>query len=378
MKTPTVALIRQRYAHDGGAERFVSRALEALKSRDVRLTLITREWRGAEGFDVITRNPFYIGRLWRDRSFARAVCRVLEDRSFDLVQSHERLSCCDVYRAGDGVHREWLAQRARAQGALGRLATALNPYHYYVKDAERRLFESPRLRAVICNSRMVRAEIQRYFGLPEDRLHVIYSGVDTGAFHPHLKRRRGEIRVRHGIPENATVFLFVGSGFERKGMAALLHAMAPLRGETFLLVVGRDRRLARFRAQAQQLGLARRVFFVGAQQDVKPYYGAADALVLPTLYDPFPNVALEAMASGLPVITSLKSGAAELIENGANGYVCDALDVPALTAHLRSVTPQTAGIMGMRARATVASMTLERMSAALLELYNSLLHVPGL
>jgi UDP-glucose:(heptosyl)LPS alpha-1,3-glucosyltransferase len=373
MKSPTVALVRQRYAHDGGAERFVSRALEALKERDVRLTLVTREWRGGEGFELLACNPFYVGRLWRDWSFARAACRALRERSFDLVQSHERIRCCDVYRAGDGVHREWLKQRARAQGPLARFATALNPYHYYVKLAEHRLFESPQLRAVICNSRMVREEIRSYFGLPEEKLHVIYSGVDTGAFHPHLKKRRGEIRVRHGIPENATVFLFVGSGFERKGMAALLQAMAPLRGETFLLVVGRDRRLARFRAQAQQLGLARRVFFVGAQQDVKPYYGAADALVLPTLYDPFPNVALEAMASGLPVITSLKSGAAELIENGANGYVCDALDVPALTAHLRSVTPQTAGIMGMRARTTVASMSLERMSAALVDLYNSLL-----
>jgi len=374
MNPPKVALIRQRYAHDGGAERFVSRALQALRSRDVRLTLITREWRGAEGFEVLTCNPFYLGRLWRDWSFARAVCRRLESESFDLVQSHERLSCCDVYRAGDGVHREWLAQRARAQGALGRLGTVLNPYHYYVKGAERRLLENPDLKAVICNSRMVREEIRRYFAIADVKLHVIYSGVDTGAFHPDLRIHRGEIRARHGIPESATLFLFVGSGFERKGMAALLQAMAMLPGETFLLVVGRDRYLSRFQARARHLGLARRVLFVGSQQEVKPYYGAAEALVLPTLYDPFPNVALEAMASGLPVITSLKSGAAELIENGRNGFVCDALDVAALAAHLRAVTPQGAQAMGAQARATVEPMSLDRMSRELLDLYNSLLH----
>jgi len=382
-----VALIRQRYAHDGGAERFVSRALEALRSREVRLTLITREWRGGDGFEVMVCNPFYLGRLWRDWSFARAVCRRLERekcardgavteprmQSFDLVQSHERLSCCDVYRAGDGVHREWLAQRARAQGALGRLGAALNPYHYYVKRAERRLFENPDLKAVICNSRMVREEIRRYFTIPDEKLRVIYSGVDIGAFHPDLKKHRGEIRARHGIPEAATLFLFVGSGFERKGMAALLQAMALLPGEPFLLVVGRDRKLTRFQAQARRLGLARRVQFIGPQQDVKPYYGAAEALVLPTLYDPFPNVALEAMASGLPVITSVKSGAAELIENGRNGFVCDALDVPALAAHMRAVTPQSAQAMGARARATVEPMNLERMSGELLGLYNKLL-----
>lgn len=368
-----VALIRQRYVHDGGAERFVSRALEALRSRDVRLTLVTREWRGGEGFEVLTCNPFYIGRLWRDWSFARAACRRLERESFDLVQSHERLSCCDVYRAGDGVHREWLAQRARAQGAFGRAATALNPYHYYVKGAERRLFENPGLKAVICNSRMVREEIRRYFAIANDKLHVIYSGVDTGAFHPDLKKHRGEIRARHGIPDDATLFLFVGSGFERKGMAVLLQAMAMLPGEVFLLVAGRDRRLSRFQAQARRLGVSRRVLFVGPQQDVKPYYGAADALVLPTLYDPFPNVALEAMASGLPVITSLKSGAAELIENGTNGFVCDALDVPTLVAHLRAVTPAGAQAMGAQARATVEPMSLGRMSGELLDLYNMLL-----
>jgi len=368
-----IALIRQRYAHDGGAERFVSRALDALKSHAVQLTLVTREWHGAEGFEVFRCDPFYLGRLWRDWSFARVACRAVRRGSFDLVQSHERLACCDIYRAGDGVHREWLKQRARAQGPRGRLATALNPYHYYVKAAEKRLFASPRLKAVICNSRMVREEIRHYFSVPGDKLRVIYSGVDTRAYHPDLKQHRTQVRSRHGIPDDATLFLFVGSGFERKGMAALLEAMAALPADTFLLVVGRDRHVSRFQAVSEKRGMAQRVIFLGAQEDVKPYYGAADALVLPTLYDPFPNVAIEAMASGLPVITSLKSGAAELIENGRNGFVCDALDVPTLITHLRAVTPASAKILGERARATVEPMSLDRMSLALLDLYNSLL-----
>ncbi len=370
-----IALIRQRYAHDGGAERFVTRALEALQSQDLKLTLITRQWHGGEGFEIIRRDPFYLGRWWRDASFARAACDAVASKSFDLVQSHERIACCDVYRAGDGVHREWLRQRARAQSALARFGSALNPYHYYVKRAERRLFASPRLKAVICNSRMVRAEIQQYFGLPVDKLHVIYSGVDTQAFHPDLKRQRSTIRARHDIPKNATLFLFVGSGFERKGMNALLQAMAQLPTNVFLLVVGRDRKIARFQAQSQVLGINARVIFAGAQADVKPYYGAADALVLPTLYDPFPNVALEGMASGLPLITSFKCGAAELIENGKNGFVCDALDVSALAAHMQQLTPDHAARLGAQARATVANMDLAHMSEALVKLYNKLLYV---
>jgi UDP-glucose:(heptosyl)LPS alpha-1,3-glucosyltransferase len=372
-----VAFVRQRYAHDGGAERFVSRALDALRSRNVSLTLVTREWRGGEGFEVIACNPFYLGRLWRDWSFARAVCRELEKRPFDLVQSHERIACCDIYRAGDGVHREWLKQRSRVLGRAGRLGLALNPYHHYVKAAERAVFTSARLKAVICNSRMVRDEIKRYFHLPDDKLPVIYSGVDTSVYHPDLKKHRAEIRARYGIPEGATLFLFVGSGFERKGLSALLQAMARLPDNVFLLVVGRDKHAQRFQRDAGALGLSRRAFFAGAQSDVKPYYGAADALALPTLYDPFPNVVLEAMASGLPVVTSLQCGAAELIENGRNGFAGDALDVEGQAGFMRILLdPETRQRLGLAARQTVEPLTLAAMSNRLTQLYQALLTPP--
>jgi UDP-glucose:(heptosyl)LPS alpha-1,3-glucosyltransferase len=372
-----VAFVRQRYAHDGGAERFVSRALDALRARNVSLTLVTREWRGGEGFEVIACNPFYLGRLWRDWSFARAVCRELGKRPFDLVQSHERIACCDIYRAGDGVHREWLKQRARVLGSAGRLGLALNPYHHYVKAAEWAMFTSARLKAVICNSRMVRDEIRRYFGLPDDKLPVIYSGVDTSVYHPDLKKHRAEIRARYEIPESATLFLFVGSGFERKGLSALLQAMARLPENAFLLVVGRDKHAQRFQRYASALGLSRRVIFAGAREDVRPYYGAADALTLLTLYDPFPNVALEAMASGLPVVTSLQCGAAELIENGKNGFAGDALDIEGQTTYLRALLdPETRHRMSVAAEQTVKPLTFMAMSNKLVQLYQGLIENP--
>ena len=374
MKPISIALIRSRYAQDGGAERFVARALEALKTQNVQLTLVTREWAGGEGFEVLTCNPFYIGRLWRDWLFARCVCRRLAEKKFDLVQSHERIACCDLYRAGDGVHREWLQQRARTLGWIGKYGSALNPYHHYVKAAEKSLFTSPRLKAVICNSRMVRDEIKHYFGTADEKLHVIYSGVDTQAYHPDLKKHRAAIRAQHGIPPEATLFLFVGSGFVRKGVPVLLEAMSGLPGNACLLVVGRDKNMGRFRERAQALGLSHRVFFAGAQADVKPYYGAADALALPTLYDPFPNVALEAMAAGLPLVTSTKCGAAELIENGKNGFVCDALDRAGLEAAMKmllSADKQTA--LGRAARQTVEPFTLDNMAGELVKLYKALL-----
>ena len=376
-----IALIRQRYNPYGGAERFVERAIQALAAQEVEMTLLARGWAGAKepGGEVriIPCDPFYIGRVWRDWGFALSVCATLKSHQFDLVQSHERIACCDVYRAGDGVHRQWLAHRRRAAGFWERLALALNPYHWYTLAAERRLFESARLRAVICNSNMVKQELRRHFGLPESKLRVIYSGVDLAAYHPALrdawrKPKRGEL----GIADAAMVFVFVGSGFRRKGLPQLLRALTAVR-DAHLVVVGADKELPQMRRAADALKLAGRVHFAGGQDDVKPWYGMADCFVLPTLYDPFPNAALEAMACGLPLVTSAQCGAAELIESGVEGYVCrDPLDVVELARCLNlAAAPGQAQRMGAAARTKVEPFGLERMAQQLTGLYAELTQV---
>ena len=374
-----IALVRQRYNPYGGAERFIERAMTALAAQDVELSLFTRAWSGEAGSSsgrrVIRCDPFYIGRVWRDWSFARAVCAALKSHTFDLVQSHERIACCDVYRAGDGVHRQWLANRRRAAGAWERIAFALSPYHWYTLAAEKRLFKSPTLRAVICNSIMVKEEIRRHFGLAEAKLHVIYSGVDRAAFHPDLRRTwRARKREELGIADAAMVYLFVGSGFRRKGLPQLLRALTGVRG-AHLVVVGADKELPRMRAAADASKSSDQVHFVGGQEDVRPWYGMADCFVLPTLYDPFPNAALEAMACGLPVVTSVQCGAAELIESGVEGYVCrDPLDVVELARCLNlAAAPGQAQRMGAAARRKAEPFGLARMAQQLTRLYSELL-----
>ncbi|HWQ94540.1 MAG TPA: glycosyltransferase family 4 protein [Gammaproteobacteria bacterium] len=373
MKPLTLALVRQRYTMDGGAERYLARTLSTLQNRGVNIVLVTRLWQPVQSVQVLPCNPFYLGSLWRDWGFARRACKILAQQPVDLVQSHERLACCDIYRAGDGVHREWLKQRRRALGWWGKWRLALNPYHYYVRFAEKRLFNSARLRAVICNSQMVKEEIKRYFNLTEDKLHVIYSGIDAQEFHPDLQRHRTAIRERYAIPGNAVLFIFVGSGFERKGMDILLKAMSDLPEAAHLLIVGKDKKMHSFLSQAAELKVAARVHFLGAQQDVKPFYGAADVLVLPTLYDPFPNVILEAMAAGLPVITSTKCGAAELILKNNCGFVCDALDKAGLVSAMRAMLDTAyAKSLGRAARKTVEPISHDSMSMQLLSIYDEL------
>ena len=371
-----LAIIRQRYTPYGGAERFVEAALEALLERGIAITLYTRRWPQTrlQLIEPVLCNPFYLGRLWRDWSFARAVCRKIARQPPELVQSHERLLCCDIYRAGDGVHHVWLEERLRDETSLARRLVEWSPYHRYVLDMERALFASPALRAVICNSKMVKEEIRDRFGLAEKALHVIYNAVDSDVFSPQLREHRAAVRGKLGVPDSATVFLLVGSGYVRKGVARAIAALARLPGDAYLFVVGRDKARGRYRRLAEELGVGQRVALLGPQEDPRPFYGAADAFVLPTLYDPCPNAALEAMACGLPVVTSTKCGAAELILEHDAGFVCPARDVDSLAWHMMTLTDAGArATLGARAREAVLPLTPAAMTLQLVLVYRDLL-----
>jgi UDP-glucose:(heptosyl)LPS alpha-1,3-glucosyltransferase len=371
-----LAVIRQRYTPYGGAERFVEGALEALLERGVAISLYTREWPETRLalIEPTIVNPFHVGRLWRDMSFAREVCKAIGGTKADLVQSHERVTCCDVFRAGDGVHAAYLDERLAAAGPLERLALLANPYHRYVLDAERRLFASPWLAAVICNSAMVRDEIRERFGYPEEKLHVIRNAVDGAAFHPGLRADRERVCAVYRIPPEDTIFLLVGSGYQRKGVAAAIRALAELPGTAHLIVVGRESRPQRYARLARSLGLSGRLHIAGPQTDPRPYFGAGDAFVLPTVYDPCPNAALEAMACGLPVVTSTKSGVAELLARHDAGFVCGSQDVAALAGHMRALLdPALRQRLGENARRAVAPLTPEAMTLELVLLYRELL-----
>ncbi|MFN4343129.1 MAG: glycosyltransferase family 4 protein [Azonexus sp.] len=376
-----IAIIRQRYNPFGGAERFVERALGALAGEGAEVSLITRNWDGAPraGFRQITCDPPYSrlfgGRAARDRSFAAAAQAEMAKGGFDITQSHERIPGCMIFRAGDGVHAAWLDHRARSLGSLQRLTQRWSPYHRYVLGAERAMFAHPALQAVICNSQMVADEVARYYGVTRDKLQVIYNGVDTEAFHPGLAgQHREATRSAAGIPDDAPVLLFVGSGFERKGVPQLLRAAARMqRTDARIVIVGADRKLSAMRKLSGQLGLSERVLFTGPLKDVRPWYGAADGFVLPTLYDPCPNAALEALASGLPVLTSTTCGAQEWVRAGENGWVVDAVDINGLAKRLDDL----AGLAGnaaarKAARAVAEPLTLPAMADRLLALYHRL------
>jgi UDP-glucose:(heptosyl)LPS alpha-1,3-glucosyltransferase len=380
-RRPRIALVRASWNAAGGAERFVQRIAHALAARDVEVTLIARRWPPTgesalpAGVRRLELDPFHAGRRSRDRSFARAVLEAVARERFDLVQSHERIPGLPVYRAGDGVHSQWLAIKRRSLGGWRALGDTLSAQHRALLRAEREMFTHPALRCVICNSEMVRDEIVRHYGVPTEKLVVIRNGVDLQRFHPPSPEERAAARARFSWPAERSVFLFVGSGFERKGVDAALRAFAigPLRERALLVIVGEDKRRGRYERLARRLGLAASVRFTGAQEDVLPYYQGADAFVLPTLYDPQSNAVLEAMACGLPVITTTSCGVAELL-SPASGRIVEALDIPALASAMADLQDRAqARVLGAEARRAVEPYSLQRMTDDYLALYARLM-----
>jgi UDP-glucose:(heptosyl)LPS alpha-1,3-glucosyltransferase len=370
-----LGIVRQRYTPFGGAERFVERAIDTLIGRGVHVRVYTRSWPAERAGQVepVICNPYFIGGVWRDAGFARAVREALARDRPDLVQTHERIDGCDIFRAGDGVHRAWLAERLRAGSRAERLAIAVNPHHRYTLAAEAGVFADPSLRAVICISQMVRDDIRRYFAVPDEKLHVIYNAVDSRAFNPGVREGRAVTRSRLGFLDSHVVFALVGSGYARKGVPIALRALARLPERARLIVVGRDKHAARYERLARRAGVRERVVFAGPQEDPRPFLGAADAFVLPTLYDPLSNAVLEALACGLPVVTSRRCGAGELVVAHGAGWICDAGDTAALAAHLeRLLDDSERARVAARAVGAVAALTPDAMAQRLLALYEAL------
>ncbi len=341
-----IAIAHPRLGALGGGSIAMRDLVECLAADPANeVTVLARSWEGTIPATVRFErtDPPYLGALLRDAGFARAVWRRTRS-GFDLVLSDQKIPGIDVYIAGGGVHREWVRRRHAAWPAWRRLWDRFRPYQRFLLAAEEATLRSPRLRAVVCVSATVRQDFVRHFRLPADLLHVVYNGIDLARFDPAYRGdHRTRLRAGMGVGDRF-VLLFVGGGMANKGIVTVLQAMARCGPESVLLVVGKDRRLSSFRRLARQLGIESRCSFVGPQADVRPYYAAADAFVLPSRYETFGLVYLEALAMGVPVLVSRVAGAAEIVQDGRHGYRIDPGDPDDLSARMRELAPRAAAM----------------------------------
>lgn len=319
-----LAVVRKRFNPFGGAERFIVTAAGALIERGVEVTVVTEGWDGGEvaGLSrVVVPKARGWTRAGRLAGFQRNCEAAIRDGGFDLVQTHERMLGADLFRAGDGVHAAWVERLGRERGRIGAALLGFDPMHRLVMATERAMAASDML--FVANSELVAGEIRDILGVPSARVRVIENGVDLTRFQPASEEDKAAARAELGLPSEGPVVAFVGSGFERKGAFRLVEALARREArEIHAVIVGADRRLGALKALVEARALGGRVQVLGGLSDPRRVLAAADLFALPSLYDPMPNAALEALACGLPVVTCEGAGiAAHVAATGAGAVV---------------------------------------------------------
>ena len=322
-----IALTRKEYTLSwGGAESYVVNLSRQLLKRGHEVHVFANTWDTASD-KRITFHRVPMSTLYsplKNLSFALNSKRLLKKEKFDIVCGFSQAYPQDVYRVGDGLHLHFL--RTQSPHLLRRFLNYLNPRHLFILFVEKQIFKPGNYHHIIANSRMCKRQAINYYQVPEDRIEVIYNGVDLERFNPGARDTyRSEMREKLHISDEDTVVLFVSRNYKRKGLRHLIESLY-LMGEKAhtikVVVVGRGNPKP-YQRLALKCGLSDNLLFVGEERVLERYYGASDLLVLPTLYDPFSNVCLEALACGLPVITTKSNGAAEIIEEGKNGHVIE-------------------------------------------------------
>lgn len=291
----------------------------------------------------------------RPRRFAAAADRILAGHAFDIVHSMTRTWTYDVQFMGGGIHRVYMEH----VGASG-----WNPRHWIANYVEKRsVLGSKGFLAVLAER--TRKEILSTYPVDPGRIRLLRIGVDLDRFNPARRRERDEVRKELGLDPGTRVALLVGNNWKLKGVRYAIEAVNAAPGWT-LLVCGKG----------SPFGLppSGRVRFLGVRRDVERLHAAADALVHPSLYDPFPNACLEAMAGGLPVILTRVTGVAEIITDGVDGLILDhASDVEGLVRRLRLLEDRRRRAeIGAAARRRAEEFSVERYVDAYVGLYEEI------
>jgi len=321
--------IRDFSRRKGGAERYLVDLCARMTSEDFEVHVYAEHWEEeVEGihFHRVETIPF--PKSARLLSFAVRATKAIERGNYDVTLGVGNTLKADVLQPHGGVHWAWFWRSLSAYDhpilwMIKFIVRVLSPKQWingYIEDAP---YKNKRCNKIIAISDMVKRDMIRWYGIPENRIAIIYNGVDIERFHPRNGQYREEIRARYGIGHEFLI-LFISNNFRMKGLGYLIKALADIKQKDYplfrLLVLGRDRKNLYLR-MAKKLGISERVIFVGSTDEPEKYYGAADLLVHPSFYDACSLSVLEALASGLPVVTTYANGAMGMVDHGEDGWV---------------------------------------------------------
>lgn len=382
-----VALISEWLdAWRGGAETSTLQFIHRLMDAGVEVHVFTRSRPApAPGLDVHTVSGAAMTRTRRSITFAHRVERVLRNSPFDVIHAISPCRGADIYQPRGGtvaesIERNLTLRHSPAVRELKRYANRMNLKQRYMLRMERAILGDPHGPIIVAISDYVVRQLRTHYGVPDTRIRKVYNGVDVDHAPPSQRAAdRRAIRHEFVVADDELLVLTLAHNFRLKGVQRWMEAMAALASRGIVgirsLVVGRGDS-PRWHKLAERLGLNGRLVFVGPSGRVAEFLHAADVLVHPTYYDPCSRVVLEALAAGLPVVTTRWDGAAELIRNGTNGYV---LREP---TDVEQLADDVAGLLDLAARRRMAvaaaevadRVSMERHARELLSIYEQVRH----
>lgn len=326
----------------GGAETYVADLCRHLVGSGHQVTLYASEWsadalpRGLNAVRVPASGRTRGARIW---NFARASEQLLSRADYDCTVGFINTWATDVLIPQGGVHQGSLEYNSRRfpagwQRVAYRLSKRLNPRYGLYRAIESKQYDPRGKSTIVAVSRFVQGHLERYHQVAPERIRVIPNAIDAGRLQDaDAAAMRAEFRREHGLTEADVVGLFAGHNFKLKGLPDLLASLKrrldrdPSVRPVHLLVCGGGK-IGPYRKVVETLGLSRYVRLIGFAPNVKACYHASDFFVLPSYYDPCSLVVFEALACGLPVITTSCNGAGEVMTEGREGFV-----IPSPGAH---------------------------------------------
>src|SRR5216684_2461742 len=235
-------------------------------------------------------------------------------------------------------------------------------YYRLIIFLERRMYTNPNTELILI-AKKTADDLKRHYAI-DGPLPIVYIGLDHKIFNREQRlRNRPEVRKQLGLGEATFALVMVGNDWKKKGLVALIEALAQLKDLPLVLVVAGKDDSAPYQKRIRELGMEGKVMFRPSRADVQWYYGAADVYVGPSLEDTFAQPPAEAMACGLPVITSATNGTAEIMTDGVDGLIIpDPTDVAGLASRIRQLydDPALRQRLGEQASQTSQAYTWDR------------------
>lgn len=332
---PHVLLLKSQLFRLGGAEKYTWRIAKSFREKNCRVTLLTsgpiRQIPDDPLLKVISDDKSRWLSYRKVRAFDAFCSQRVQELKADIVFGMDRNRFQTHLRASNGVHAAYLEHRKREGPFLKKATFRCNPLHRSLLSIEKESFQHPELKVLFTNSNMVKEEILNHYSTDPQKIQVIHNGVEWVEMAEDFscwEEKKQSLCMQWRLPPSHFHFVFIGHNYARKGLEKILHGLSLLDEREFhLSVIGKEKNTLKFQELAKKMHLSEQVSFFGSRSDASSFYQLADCLVIPSTYDPFANVTVEALAMGVFVVSSRTNGGCEVL-NSENGRIIDSLDDP--------------------------------------------------